>query len=77
MDSLYSIVPREMLPKEYGGEAGSLDSLRNAWETKFLAYRDYFLDEDKTTRFDEQKRIGTMVNPLHGIDGNFIKLQSY
>lgn len=29
IDSLYAFVPREMLPEEYGGSAGSLATLRS------------------------------------------------
>lgn len=77
LDSLYSMVPREMLPLEYGGMAGSLQSLTDEWEHKFLSYRDYFLTESLNYGVDEKKRIGEkrIENPLLGIDGSFKQLQ--
>ncbi|XP_037032032.1 alpha-tocopherol transfer protein-like [Bradysia coprophila] len=75
LDSLYSMVPREMMPIEYGGTAGSLQSLTDEWEKKFLSHRDYFLTESSMYGVDEKKRIGAAKNPLLGIDGTFKQLQ--
>lgn len=75
LDSLYSMVPRKMMPLEYDGEAGSLQSLLDEWEKKLLFYRDYFLDDSRKYGVDERKRIGTAKNPLLGIEGTFKKLQ--
>ncbi|KAJ6649743.1 Alpha-tocopherol transfer protein-like [Pseudolycoriella hygida] len=68
MDSFYKMVPRFMMPIEYDGEAGSVQTLVDEWEKKLLSYRDYFIDE--TFGVDENKRIGAATNPLLGIDVN-------
>ncbi|KAG4070474.1 hypothetical protein HA402_005706 [Bradysia odoriphaga] len=75
LDSLYSMVPREMMPIEYEGTAGSLQSLTDEWEKKFLSHRDFFLTETSIYGVDEKKRIGAAKNPLLGIDGTFKQLQ--
>lgn len=69
------MVPRKMLPTEYGGEAGSLKSLNAEWEDKLLSYRKYFTEESPKYGVDERKRIGTSTNPLLGVDGTFRQLQ--
>lgn len=75
LDSLYSVVSRKMMPNEYEGEAGSLQSLTDEWENKLLSYRDYFLDDNRNFGVDEKKRFGVAKNPLLGMDGTFKKLQ--
>lgn len=75
LDSLYSMVPRKMMPTEYDGEAGSLQSLLDEWEKKLVSYRDYFLDDNLKYRVDERKRVGASKNPLLGMDGTFKQLQ--
>lgn len=39
MDTLYEYVPRELLPNEYGGTAGSLSDLHDEWQEKLLTKR--------------------------------------
>lgn len=65
-----------MMPTEYEGSAGSIQSLTDEWEKKILAYRDYFLEEENYG-VDEKKRIGRPKNPesLFGMDGTFRQLQ--
>ncbi|CRK86620.1 CLUMA_CG000457, isoform A [Clunio marinus] len=76
LDSLYKVVPRRLMPSEYEGEAGSLQSLVEKWEKKLHSYRDYFV-EDIKFGVDEKKRPGRPKNPdsLFGIDGTFRQLQ--
>lgn len=38
-ESLYDHIPRELLPIEYGGTAGSLDDLHKEWLEKFNSKR--------------------------------------
>ena len=61
---------------EYGGEAGSLQSLIDEGEKFLLSYRDYFVEDDKYG-VDEKKRIGKPQNSesLFGIDGTFRQLR--
>lgn len=75
LDSLYSVVPRKVMPKEYGGEAGWLQSLTDEWEKKLLSYREYFLDDSRIYGVDDRKRFGAAKNPLLGMEGTFRKLQ--
>lgn len=75
LDSLYSMVPRKMMPTEYEGEAGSLQSLLDEWQNKLLSNRQYFLDDSQKYGVDEKKRIGAAKNPILGIEGTFKKLQ--
>jgi hypothetical protein len=75
-DSLYKVVPRNLMPNEYEGEAGSLQSLTDHWEKKLLSYRDYFLEDNAKYGVDEKLRPGRPKNPesLFGIDGTFRQL---
>lgn len=75
MESLYSVIPRKILPKEYGGETGTIQSLTDQWEEKLLSYREYFLDDNAKYGVDDRQRIGGTKNPLLGIDGTFKKLE--
>lgn len=77
MDSLYKVVPRRLMPTEYEGEAGSMESIAEQWEKKITSYRDFFLDETAKYGVDEKKRVGRPKNPesLFGIDGTFRQLQ--
>lgn len=65
------------MPSEYGGDAGSVQSLIENWEKKIHANRQYFLDESNLYGVDEKKRIGQPKNPssLFGMDGTFRQLQ--
>ncbi len=76
MESFYSVVPQELMPIEYGGEAGSLKSISEEWEKKLLSYREYFSDDSEKYGVDEKKRLGTpKPNSLHSNDGTFQQLQ--
>lgn len=39
LESLYKHVPKRFLPTEYGGEAGTIQSLVDYWENKLLDSR--------------------------------------
>lgn len=75
MDALYKIVPRKLLPKEYGGEAGPIQDIINDMETRLVAKRDFFL-EDENFGVDEKKRVGRPKNAdnLFGLEGSFRQL---
>ena len=49
----------------------------DAFYRKLLHYRQYFLEEEKTHRVNEKKRVGRPknANDLFGIEGNFRKLE--
>lgn len=71
------MIPRRLMPSDYEGDAGSLESMTETWEKKILAYRDYFLQEPDVYGVDEKKRAGRPKNAdsLFGIDGTFRQLQ--
>ncbi|XP_075166390.1 alpha-tocopherol transfer protein-like [Haematobia irritans] len=74
-EKLYSTVPQKYLPKEYGGENGSIPDIIAHWEKKFLEYRDYFVDDAKYGT-DEHLRPGKPIDfeNLFGMEGSFRKL---
>lgn len=55
LEKLYKFIPRAILPKEYGGDAASIDALMLGWEVKFKEYEQYF-GEDEKFGIDERKR---------------------
>jgi len=64
-----------VLPNEYGGQAGSVESLINTWEKRIISYRDYYKQEEKFG-VDEKKRIGApkTADTLFGVSGSFRQL---
>lgn len=75
MESLYTQVPKKLLPSEYGGEAGPIKDMVAVWEKKILSYSDYFA-EDEQYGTEERKRPGKPKDSeaLFGIEGSFRKL---
>lgn len=47
MDSLQRSVPREMLPQEYGGTAGTLASIADYWVGRIDHHRAWFLQDER------------------------------
>lgn len=47
LSSLYKVIPKRLMPNEYGGEGGSLESIINMWEKRIISYRDYYKEEEK------------------------------
>lgn len=56
LESLYKVIPKSLMPLEYGGEVGSLESITNSWEKRIVSYRDYYKEEE-SFGVDEAKRI--------------------
>ncbi|CAK1590112.1 unnamed protein product [Parnassius mnemosyne] len=75
INDLYKYVPKEMLPTEYGGNAGSMDELHNAWMKKLEEYKDWFAEQEQY-KANEALRPGKPTNydELFGIDGSFRQL---
>ncbi|XP_045454101.1 alpha-tocopherol transfer protein-like [Melitaea cinxia] len=75
VNELYKYVPQEMLPTEYGGKAGSMNDLHDAWVKKLEEYKDWFADQEQY-KADESLRPGKPTNydELFGIDGSFRQL---
>ncbi|XP_072936587.1 uncharacterized protein [Epargyreus clarus] len=74
--ALYKEIPKRILPKEYGGEDGSVEELTDFWKTKVESYREWFLKEEKACS-DETKRPGKpkTTSVLFGVEGSFRKLE--
>lgn len=75
IEGLYEHIPQKCLPKEYGGEAGTIDELAAAWRAKVESHRDWLL-ADEARRSDEKKRPGRpkTSETLFGMEGSFRKL---
>ncbi|XP_075166947.1 retinol-binding protein pinta-like [Haematobia irritans] len=75
IDLLTKEIPLKYLPKEYGGENGSIEEIVVAWEKKIDEYRDYF-KRSMDYGTDEKLRLGKAIDfdSLFGIDGSFRKL---
>ncbi|XP_075168689.1 alpha-tocopherol transfer protein-like [Haematobia irritans] len=75
MELLTQHVPLKYLPKEYGGENGSIEEITKMWEQKLDQYREYF-KKNADYGTDEKLRPGKAIdfNSIFGIDGSFRKL---
>ncbi|KAJ9583063.1 hypothetical protein L9F63_022585 [Diploptera punctata] len=75
MAKFYKQVPKEILPAEYGGEAGSVLHLWGSWVKKLECYQNWFLKHQEL-KSDEKKRPGKMITStdLFGFEGSFRKL---
>uniref|UniRef100_A0A1A9W9W9 CRAL-TRIO domain-containing protein n=1 Tax=Glossina brevipalpis TaxID=37001 RepID=A0A1A9W9W9_9MUSC len=76
LESLTQHIPLKYLPKEYGGENGSIPEIITEWDKKLDYYRDYF-NRSKQWGTDEKLRIGKIkdYDNMFGIDGSFTKLE--
>ncbi|KAJ9594066.1 hypothetical protein L9F63_014509 [Diploptera punctata] len=75
VDSLCQQVPRRILPKEYGGDAGPISDLIEDWRKKLEAHRGWYLEDEKYG-CDEKKRPGKPKTheDLFGLEGSFRQL---
>lgn len=77
IDGLFNMVPQRLFPTEYGGEAGSIDSIIEYWIKKIDSYSDYFEEDEKEGYgTNEKKRVGRPKNAesMFGLDGSFRQL---
>ncbi|PNF22552.1 hypothetical protein B7P43_G13681 [Cryptotermes secundus] len=74
-DSLHEYIPPKILPREYGGEAGSILDMWAQWKEKIYSYREWFLKEGALTS-DESKRPEKAIDTgeLFGFEGSFRQL---
>ncbi|KAF5298324.1 hypothetical protein FQA39_LY11808 [Lamprigera yunnana] len=75
MKNFYNEFPQSTLPKEYGGENGSVETIKVEWKNKIESYRDWFL-ENRRYQSEESLRCGeakTSEN-VFGVKGSFRKL---
>ncbi|GAB1866003.1 Alpha-tocopherol transfer protein-like [Camponotus japonicus] len=75
IESIYGIIPRSLLPEEYGGEQPSLSILLDMWNAKLMERREWFLKQEKV-KVNESLRSNSVINPdnLFGVSGTFRKL---
>ncbi|XP_028043631.1 alpha-tocopherol transfer protein-like [Bombyx mandarina] len=77
-DTLYKDIPQEILPSDYGGEAGSVEQIKREWIKKMEAKRDWFLTNDKRWAVDESQRPSSCqdarVDKLKDLPGSFRSL---
>lgn len=80
LETFFKFIPKEIVPKEYGGNEPTLKEMNEQNLKKIEDYRQFFLDEQKT-RVDESKRITgkkgkptTSGNGLDTVKGSFKKL---
>lgn len=71
-DSLHKHINKKLLPTEYGGDAGSIQTISDNLKTKLVQRRDWFID-DESYKTNEGKRPGKPKNAeaLFGTVGSF------
>lgn len=76
IDSLYEYIPKKLLPKEYGGEVGSIDEIMDHWQKKLMEHREYLLEEGSFGT-DENKRSvhSDLAQSIYGLQGTFKQLE--
>lgn len=75
-EELYKYIPKELLPAEYGGNAGTIPELVDYWKKKIIQHSSW-LEEDFNNGTDESKRPGKpkTAEDLFGVDGSFRQLE--
>lgn len=77
-EHLYPYMDKEILPNEWGGNAGTFEALNAAWCKKIEKHRDWFLRDEKISKTDENLRMpinkSTFAKELDGIQGSFRQL---
>lgn len=66
LDSLYEFVPREILPVDYGGNAQSMEELKDYWVGVLDNHRDFLLDDENFTLNDAAKPSTTEKSKVGG-----------
>ncbi|XP_050445990.1 alpha-tocopherol transfer protein-like isoform X4 [Cataglyphis hispanica] len=74
-ESLYALIPRSILPVDFGGEQPSLDTIADMWKAKLMQRREWFLEQEKV-KVNESLRSNSVIKPddLFGVSGTFRKL---
>ncbi|XP_038208489.1 clavesin-2-like [Zerene cesonia] len=75
-DEMYTYIPKDTLPAEYGGNAGTVDQIVDYWMKKVNDFSSW-LEEDIKYGSDEAKRPGkpNTAAELFGVDGSFRQLE--
>ncbi|XP_066591221.1 alpha-tocopherol transfer protein-like [Prorops nasuta] len=74
--TLYNHIPQEILPTEYGGNAGPIQAIHDTWMRKLEEYSGWFKEQEslkanEALRPDKPKT----HDDLFGLDGSFRQLQ--
>ncbi|CAK1549784.1 unnamed protein product [Leptosia nina] len=74
-EEMYKHIPKDVLPHEYGGSAGTINEIIDYWLKKVDEYSSW-LEEDQTFGTDEAKRPGkpNTAADLFGVEGSFRQL---
>lgn len=75
VNSLYKVISRKLMPTEYGGEAGSLESIIESWEKRIVSYRDYYKEEEKYGVDEKRRPSASTANDHFGTSGSFRQLE--
>lgn len=72
LEALHKHINKELLPTEYGGSAGSVQSLATDLKDMLVQRRDWFIEDEKY-KTDESKRPGKpkTAETLFGTVGSF------
>ncbi|XP_012273701.1 alpha-tocopherol transfer protein-like isoform X2 [Orussus abietinus] len=76
LNTLYEHIPREILPTEYGGDAGPIQAIHDAWMKKLESYGPWFAEQENI-KTNEALRPGKPKthDDLFGLDGSFRQLE--
>ncbi|XP_050443300.1 alpha-tocopherol transfer protein-like [Adelges cooleyi] len=75
-EGLYEYYPIDMLPNEWGGKAGSMESLNDDLHAEFIKRSDWFVEMEHV-KADSSKRVSQKIGgdqTILGVEGNFKKL---
>ncbi|XP_031839005.1 alpha-tocopherol transfer protein-like isoform X2 [Nomia melanderi] len=75
LKTLYDYIPREILPTEYGGDAGPIQAIHDTWMEKLEEYGPWFAEQE-AVKANEALRPGKpkTQDELFGLDGSFRQL---
>ncbi|KAK4297854.1 hypothetical protein Pmani_029763 [Petrolisthes manimaculis] len=74
LTKMYKHVPREMLPREYGGTSGTIQDIADYWVAKMDDHRDWFLEDENYAADSKRKKSKTLTRVFGGTEGSFKKL---
>lgn len=75
LEKLYEYIPREILPEEYGGQAGPIKAIHDTWIKKLEEYGPWF-KEQESVKTNEAFRPGKPKthDDIFGLEGSFRQL---
>ncbi|XP_045513297.1 alpha-tocopherol transfer protein-like [Pieris brassicae] len=77
-ETLYTDIPKDILPEEYGGACGSVDQIKRYWIKRMEAKRNWFLENDKNWFVEESLRPANCrdekIEKIRDLPGSFRSL---